>query len=167
MRVGATMFRPTFRPRIGKKRTEILEKTGPESIPFWSECAPKALKNRRQHRWPQLITRRSSVQIRPPQPQFPRFPWKSREFLCFPALFRAVNFLLFHKTQVLTHTGNRPHKLHIARFRLNPKTRSFRCSSSPHRTRFAGLRWGPLYSSQQHRRGYSPWYSPPDAGPGW
>ena len=42
-----------------------------------------------------LITRRSSVQIRPPQPQFPRFPLKSREFLCFSVLFRAVCFFAF------------------------------------------------------------------------
>ena len=39
----------------------------PESILFWSKRTPKAPKSRRQHRWPQLITRRSSVQIRPPK----------------------------------------------------------------------------------------------------
>jgi hypothetical protein len=37
----------------------------------------------------------------------------------------------------------RPHKLHIVRFRLKPKARSFRCSSSPQQTRFAGLCRGP------------------------
>ena len=34
-------------------------------------------------------------------------------------------------------------KLHIPRFRLAAKARSFRCSSSPHATRFAGLARGP------------------------
>jgi hypothetical protein len=37
----------------------------------------------------------------------------------------------------------RPHKLHIVCFRLKPKARSFRCSSSPQQTRFAGLCRGP------------------------
>ena len=46
-----------------------MEKTGPESIQPRSKHAPKAPKSCRQHRRPQLITRRSSVQIRPPQPK--------------------------------------------------------------------------------------------------
>ena len=37
----------------------------------------------------------------------------------------------------------RPHKLHILRFRLKPKAHSFRCSSFPQRNRFTGFRWGP------------------------
>ena len=37
----------------------------------------------------------------------------------------------------------RPHKLHIVRFRLAAKAHSFRCSSFPHATRFAGLARGP------------------------
>ena len=49
-------------------------------------------------------------------------------------------------------TGQRPaahcrplrrHKLRIARFAVNGKARSLHCASSPHRTRFAGLRRGP------------------------
>lgn len=40
------------------------------------------------------------------------------------------------------HTEPRRRKLHIPRFRLKPKARSFRCSSSPNRTRCAGLRFG-------------------------
>ena len=39
----------------------------------------------------------------------------------------------------------RPHKLHILRFRLKPKAHSFRCSSFPQRNRFTGFRWGPQY----------------------
>ena len=39
--------------------------------------------------------------------------------------------------------GPRRHKLHIACFHLTAKMRSFRCASSPHRTRCAGLRRGP------------------------
>ena len=38
----------------------------------------------------------------------------------------------------------RPHKLHIIRFLAGSKAHSFRCSSSPHRNRFAGFRRGPL-----------------------
>ena len=37
----------------------------------------------------------------------------------------------------------RRHKLRIARFAVNGKARSLHCASSPHRTRFAGLRRGP------------------------
>ena len=49
-------------------------------------------------------------------------------------------------------TGQRPsvhcrplrrHKLRIARFAASGKARSLHCASSPHRTRFAGLRRGP------------------------
>ena len=51
-------------------------------------------------------------------------------------------------------TGQRPgvhrrplrrHKLRIARFAASGKARSLHCASSPHRTRFAGLRRGPRY----------------------
>ena len=37
----------------------------------------------------------------------------------------------------------RRRKLHVPRFRLTAKARSFRCSDSPHATRFAGLARGP------------------------
>ena len=40
--------------------------------------------------------------------------------------------------------GPRPRNLHIPRFRLTPKARSFRRSSSPHENRFAGFSRGPL-----------------------
>ena len=47
----------------------------------------------------------------------------------------------------------RRRKLHIPRFRLAAKARSFRCSSSPHATRFAGLARGPhIFSLQTGRR---------------
>ncbi len=39
----------------------------------------------------------------------------------------------------------RRHKLRIARFAASGKARSLHCASSPHRTRFAGLRRGPRY----------------------
>ena len=49
----------------------------------------------------------------------------------------------FHfRVPVETGTPPRRRKLHIPRFRLKPKARSFRCSSSPNRTRCAGLRLG-------------------------
>ena len=57
-------------------------------------------------------------------------------------------------------TGQRPaahrrplrrHKLRIARFAVNGKARSLHCASSPHRTRFAGLRRGPRYWSRYRR----------------
>ncbi len=49
----------------------------------------------------------------------------------------------FHfRVPVETGTPPRRRKLHIPRFRLKPKTRSFCCSSSPNRTRCAGLRFG-------------------------
>ena len=40
---------------------------------------------------------------------------------------------------------HRPHKLHIIRFLAGSKAHSFRCSSSPHRNRFAGFRRGPRW----------------------
>ena len=43
-------------------------------------------------------------------------------------------------------------KLHIPHFRPGPKARSFRCSSSPNRTRFAGLRFG--YSCPARSRAF-------------
>jgi hypothetical protein len=43
----------------------------------------------------------------------------------------------------LTHTPNRRRKLQIARFPAGGKTYSFRCVSSPHATRCAGLARGP------------------------
>ena len=42
-----------------------------------------------------------------------------------------------------TPRGARRRKLRIIRFRFSAKTHSLRCSAFPHRTRFAGLRWGP------------------------
>ena len=46
---------------------------------------------------------------------------------------------------VETITAPRRRKLHIPRFRLTAKARSFRCSSSPNVTRLsAGLTLGPL-----------------------
>ena len=60
--------RPIFRPRTGKERVESMETVVSESIPPRSKQATKALKSCRQHRWEQLITRRSQVQILPPQP---------------------------------------------------------------------------------------------------
>ena len=47
--------------------------------------------------------------------------------------------------RVPVETGTPPRrrsKLHIPRFAAGGKARSFRCSSSPNRTRFAGLRFG-------------------------
>ena len=45
----------------------------------------------------------------------------------------------------------RRHKLRIARFAASGKARSLHCASSPHRTRFAGLRRGPRYWSRYRR----------------
>ena len=42
--------------------------------------------------------------------------------------------------------GPRPRNLHIPRFRLTPKARSFRRSSSPHENRFAGFSRGPGFA---------------------
>ena len=55
----------------------------------------------------------------------------------------------------------RRRKLHIPRFRLAAKAHSLRCSSSPNRTRFAGLRLGPRKGGNRSRSAKPPSISTP------
>ena len=70
----------------GKKYTETAEPSLPESSRFCMQCCPK---------WPemvncailkQLITRRSQVQVLPPQPENPEISTVSGFFLCSIAI---------------------------------------------------------------------------------
>ena len=56
---------------------------------------------------PQLITRRSKVQILPPQPEIRWNRTIPADYFCFSALLRLLNFGRFFLTQILTHTGLR------------------------------------------------------------
>ena len=71
----------------------------------------KAWKVLRRSRWrnrPQLITRRSLVQVQPPQPQKHRFPAGKRCFsLRFCNFFGCPHFLDTGVTQTVTHTGQK------------------------------------------------------------
>ena len=69
--------------------------------------------------------------ICPPNAKNDRFPEIGKRSFCLPGLLG--------KSPI----PSRRHKLQIPRFRPKPKARSFRCASSPHATRFAGLVWGP------------------------
>ena len=56
---------------------------------------------------PQLITRRSKVQILPPQPEIRWNRTIPADYFCFSALFMLLYFGRIFLTQILTHRGLR------------------------------------------------------------
>ena len=74
---------------------------GPQKV--WKVLRRSGWRNRRQ-----LITRRSLVQVQPPQPQKHRFPAGKRCFsLRFCNFFGCPHFLDTEVTQTVTHTGQK------------------------------------------------------------
>ena len=82
----------------------------------------KAWKVLRRSRWrnrPQLITRRSLVQVQPPQPQNHRFPAGKRCFsLPFCNFGGRPHFLDTEVTQTVTHTGKKRARRRCFRLRV-------------------------------------------------
>ena len=120
----------------------------------WGDFRPqKVWKVLRRSGWrnsPQLITRRSLVQVQPPQPQKHRFPAEKRcFFLLFCNFLGRPHFLDTGVTQTVTQTGQ---KIGPEAVFSPPGPRAF---------------WRDFWEFTALPSGPSPWSWPPPSGPPW
>ena len=131
--------------RRGAKRNNlrVLGDFRPQKA--WKALRCSGWRNRQQ-----LITRRSLVQVQPPQPQKHRFPVGKRCFsLPFCNFWGRPHFLDIELTQTVTHTGQK-----------------MRLGAALPRQGFPAFE-GLFFMFRGPMSGLSPWSWPPPSGPLW